>query len=133
MSIQGSVNSALGSLSALGVAKKYFDKQNEVIANQQESNTLIQKNIDQSKKLTEAQIAANVQKADDIENNLLEEAEYMQQYRENNPEDYEGYEELVNQIAQERPGVARIWEQQTKVPTYITENAIAQSQAVQER
>lgn len=125
MAIQNSINSALGSVVAgLGI-KKYFGNQQKQIQNQE---TIVSNQDKQYE-----QIKQNIANADNVENDLLATAEAMQQYRDNNPEDYEGYEELVNQIAQERPGVARIWEQQIKVPAYITENAVTQSQAVQER
>lgn len=130
MSIQNSVNAGLGSLSALGIAKSYFEGQKES-RNLQQEQVLNQKQIIQDNKM--AQIKANQAAADDMDNRLLSEAEGMQKYREDFPEDSEGYEELVNQLAQEHPGIARIWEQQTKVPYYITENAVANSQAVKER
>lgn len=132
MSVQNSINSAIGSLTALGAVTRYFGNQKQGLENQKKEISNQEKIISNQDKQYE-QMKKNVANADNIENNLLAEAETLQKYREDNPEDYEGYEELVNQIAQERPGVARIWEQQTKVPAYITENAVAQSQAVQER
>ena len=60
MSIQNSLNGIIGSFSALGVATKYFNKQNEILANQKESNKLAQESIDTQKQLSAEQKEFNV-------------------------------------------------------------------------